>query len=406
MKNILLCGLKYNSNYGDPIINDSCRYIVQKSIKDDVKIDEIDLEGKINFNKKYKLNIFKRQIIKVNIKILNFIKKCFGKIKLNRLYNFIDYITWYVSDEYAIFNNYYKEKIKNSDIIIFSGGGMVKYRYQNCYQYIDYITKIADKKDIPVCLNSVGVEGYDDKNVKCRVLKKALNRKCVKMITTRDDIMTLKKYICNENIYIDKVSDPAVFISDVYNIKKKENNKIIGLGVCRGRLFLDNKINYTEKQLIELWKKIIIELERRGNEWCIYTNGLEADNIFAQKLLESIKANGDNIKIPNSPYELVNIISGFKGIIATRLHSNIIAYSLQVPAIGLVWNNKLKMFGQNIGYPERFIEVENFDEKNIVDKMEKAIMELYEKIKPEVYRKSEENSINKFLNEFLENNKE
>ena len=76
MKNILLCGLKYNSNYGDPIINDSCRYIVQKSIKDDVKIDEIDLEGKSNFNKKYKLNIFKRQIIKVNIKILNFIKKC------------------------------------------------------------------------------------------------------------------------------------------------------------------------------------------------------------------------------------------------------------------------------------------------------------------------------------------
>ena len=107
MKNILLCGLKYNSNYGDPIINDSCRYIVQKSIKDDVKIDEIDLEGKSNFNKKYKLNIFKRQIIKVNIKILNFIKKCFGKIKLNGLYNFIDYITWYVSDEYAIFNNYY-----------------------------------------------------------------------------------------------------------------------------------------------------------------------------------------------------------------------------------------------------------------------------------------------------------
>ena len=103
---------------------------------------------------------------------------------------------------------------------------------------------------------------------------------------------------------------------------------------------------------------------------------------------------------------MVNIISGFKGIIATRLHSNIIAYSLQVPAIGLVWNNKLKMFGQNIGYPERFIEVENFDEKNIVDKMEKAIMELYEKIKPEVYRKSEEDSINKFLNEFLENNKE
>ena len=50
MKKILLCGFKYNSNFGDPIIHDCCKYIVQQVIKEndkDILIEEIDLEGKI-----------------------------------------------------------------------------------------------------------------------------------------------------------------------------------------------------------------------------------------------------------------------------------------------------------------------------------------------------------------------
>ena len=42
-------------------------------------------------------------------------------------------------------------------------------------------------------------------------LKKTLNFDCVKQITTRDGIEELKKYRVNEQVIIDRVSDPAVF---------------------------------------------------------------------------------------------------------------------------------------------------------------------------------------------------
>lgn len=396
MKKILLCSLKYDSNFGDPIINDSCKYIVKEIISEkNIEIEEIDMTGRCDFNKKYKINIIISFFIKVIRKFFSLLKK----VKIEKFYNFIDYLSWYFTDEYLINKKYYKNKIKQSDLIIFVGGGIVKYKYQNFYHYINYITKIADKTKIPVGLNAVGIESFDDKNIKCRVLKKALNRKCIKMLTTRDDIDKLPKYISNDaNIIIGQVSDSAVYINEVYGINKNINSEFIGLGVCRGNLFIDNEINYTETQLLKLWKDIILKLDEKHIKWKIYTNGSNEDNKFAYKLADELKIEKDKTIIPNSPRELVEIISNFKAIINTRLHSSIIAYSLKVPSIGLVWNNKLKMFGESIGYPERFLKVDEFNAETIVDKLEKAILENYEKILPEEYRKTVKEKLEEFIN--------
>ena len=256
----------------------------------------------------------------------------------------------------------------------------------------------AENNNIPVCLNSVGVEGYDENNIKCRVLKKALNRKCIKIKTTRDDIDRLKKYINNKkDIILKKVSDIAVYTNVVYKKEKVKNSNCIGLGVSRGNLFIDNGIKYSEEKLLILWKNIINKLEEKNKNWKIYTNGLEADNIFARKLLERWGYSKDKLIIPNSPEELIDSIASFKGIIATRLHSNIIAYSLKIPAIGLVWNEKLKMFGESIKYPERYFEIKDFDANKIIQALEKAIEEGYTNVSLDKYRESVKEELEYFI---------
>lgn len=75
---------------------------------------------------------------------------------------------------------------------------------------------------------------------------------------------------------------------------------------------------------------------------------------------------------PKSVDELVNIISSFDAAVVTRLHSSIIAYSFDIPTIGLVWNNKQLMFGKAIKHSERFIE-ESFDEKSLQINQEGAL---------------------------------
>lgn len=306
-------------------------------------------------------------------------------------------IHWNFSTEKMILDEIYKKDIIESDVIVFVGGGMLKYKYQNCYQYINYVTKMVNKINIPVYLNAVGVEGIDLKNPKCKLLKKAINRNCVKVVTTRDDIETLKKYVSNEEIIYNKVSDPAVYISKVYNIMKNENSNIIGLGVCRKNLFLDNGINIDEEDLLTLWKNIIDELNNKNIKWNIYTNGLDADNEFALKFINKFNIDKSKLLIPNSPKELVKIISNFKGVVATRLHSCIVSYSLNIPAVGLVWNSKLKMFGESIDYSERFIEKENFDSKYIVNQLLNSLNEGYTSILPEDYIKTEIDSLKKFF---------
>ena len=141
MRKILLCGMKYDSNFGDPIINKCCRGIEEQILQNNnmqkYEIKEIDLSGKKSFkemnfiekNFKYYLNKIIRKIIKIN-------KKIFKYCKLSNIYNWLDFNEYYFSLEYMILKKYYISEIESSNIIIFVGGGFIKYKYQNCYHYM------------------------------------------------------------------------------------------------------------------------------------------------------------------------------------------------------------------------------------------------------------------------------
>lgn len=49
-------------------------------------------------------------------------------------------------------------------------------------------------------MNGVGIEGYSETDIRCQRLKKAINQDCFKVITTRDDIDTLKTTILSIRI--------------------------------------------------------------------------------------------------------------------------------------------------------------------------------------------------------------
>ena len=69
-------------------------------------------------------------------------------------------------------------------------------------------------------------------------------------------------------------------------------------------------------------------------------------------------------------------ISGFSSVIAVRMHANIIAFSLGIPSVAFVWNDKLRFFGQSIGYPDRFIEYDKISDAGyVMDVFEKACKE-------------------------------
>lgn len=402
MKKIALVGLNYDSNLGDPIIYDSCKFLVERILEkhniSEYKIISLDMSGRTSYTETFYLKEDKvvRRIRDIQTKLLGCVIKLIpSSVKLKRL-------RWYTSSHYHDIVAYYEKNLRDVDIIILVGGGLIKYKYQGINYYIEEIVKIAEENSIPLMVNAAGVEGFDEKDANCQNLRKALNKKCINIITTRDDLDTLKnKYIYNQQIIIDRVSDSATWISEAYNINKKNDADVIGLGVVRSKIFKDNGIDIDEKDLLELWAGIIKELEVKKEKWILFTNGHKDDYDFAIKLIKYIGMESNIqdriIDKPKDPKILVNTISRFKGIIGCRLHACIIAYSLDVPAVGLVWNDKLKLFGSCINYSDRFIEHNNFNAQYIVQQLEKAIEQGYDFEEKKIYK----DTVVKYLEEAI-----
>lgn len=59
---------------------------------------------------------------------------------------------------------------------------------------------------------------------------------------------------------------------------------------------------------------------------------------------------------PKNAENLIKTVTGFGGIIAFRMHSQIVAASYGIPIFGFVWDDKIRDFYTKIGMPSNCIE--------------------------------------------------
>lgn len=270
--------------------------------------------------------------------------------------------------------------MEQCDLVLFGGAPMFNFLYQNFYERTSIIIELAAKYQKPVLFSAIGVEGYSDTNKKCQRLKKALNLDWVKQITTRDDFDALQNYKENENLVIDKVVDPAVFTSTVFAPYKQEKTsdetKKVGIFILRQGGFTDNKVPFSKDKAAALWMDLIKQLEADGYDYELLTSGHFADEAFLDYLIRKygVPENKCVFNI-NSPEKLIGKISSFDAVISCRLHPSIISFALDVPSVGIVWNQKVTGFYNSVGYGDRVFETEGISAERIVKKIEQIIQE-------------------------------
>ena len=281
--------------------------------------------------------------------------------------------------------NYFSSSFRDSAYIVVVGGGLIKYKYQYFWLHLPAILHTAQKLGIPVFFNALGVEGFEKSN-ECLFLKESLHKDCLKRITIRDDYsLFFKKYLDSKPFVPSKeIADPAVWAKDAFsNTLKKISNvptNIIGLGIARGEIFKDNGISLSKEKVKHFYTSIGKILTQSNYSVQIFTNGLKADNEFAKEIFTELQSEGISLEkplLPSNKEELVHTIGTFKAVIATRLHSCIIAYSLNKPAIGIVWNEKLALWGNKIGAPQNFLTATEWNESTVLSRLEKALATSY-----------------------------
>ena len=125
-----------------------------------------------------------------------------------------------------------KKHFVGTDGMILVGGGGIHYKWHGCLTTISATLLACKKLKIPMIINAVGIEGFDPKNPKCLLLGKYMRIGSLKYISTRDDLGLLReKYLKNDfSIESDKVFDPVVFCSKLFNVSIQKNDAI-GVGL-------------------------------------------------------------------------------------------------------------------------------------------------------------------------------
>ncbi|MFI3260172.1 MAG: polysaccharide pyruvyl transferase family protein [bacterium] len=343
------------TNFGDTAIHETTKKMVEDILmKNDVLANFIDIDmGDNNHKLENKIKKFDHENISTNIEDLE-------NLKQENIYKY------FMTNEI--------NKVHKCDVIIFCGGGLIKYNKQlHISLFMHEILQIAKKNNTPTIFNAVGIEGYNENNNICQLLKEMLNYKCIKSITTRDDMKILSEnYITNKKISIEKVSDPAISISNYFMVKK-EKSDIVGINIIRFNIFQEYEKDITEEELIVFYEKLInILLEKQVN-FKLYTNGVYGDykmiNIIKEKFLH-IENFQDYIEpLPCNAYDLVQMISKYEVILNSRLHSSIIASSLEIPSLNMVWNDKQILFCKSIGYNDLYITANQFKAQEVYERL-------------------------------------
>lgn len=360
------------SNLGDLVIYETARYIVEDILKKN-KIEDYEIIPVDIGSYKYKsMNNFLRVKRRVLTSILGYVeKKSFFSHCFPRAAKKVMTKLWHLSPPYQNYAQYEKVKLEGVDIIIFGGGGLIKFHRQNFHYFIDDITRYAENRNIPVLLNAQGIEGYDEKNLGCQLLKAALNRNCVKYISTRDDLPMLRDcYITNPQIVVKNVCDPAFWASETYQIQKINiESKKVGINVIRPKIFGEYMYKINSESVGKMYYELIKKLHEAGYLVELFSNGVEKDSEFMDWLLKSYPDLYKNYRVtaakPATTRELVRLLGGYDRFMAVRLHSAIIGTVLGVPNISLVWNRKQILFGEQTGLSQNFITKEKFNAKEI-----------------------------------------
>ncbi|MBO5371392.1 MAG: polysaccharide pyruvyl transferase family protein [Lachnospiraceae bacterium] len=387
---------EYNGgNLGEPLLFDCCEYAI-KEIDSAYQVEKIDLFGR---------SIKKNEIIESKgVPVLYFGVRVLRKIvkSLGFSHIMLDEWVWKLSREEKRLKDFFYKKMSKEkyDGIIIMGAGTLKYDVRlNFAPYYKVVIDTANTLNIPVYVNCVGVESkYNENDRRCLQFSECLSNDIVKMITTRDDIDTLNKFVKNPSIKTWKIADIGVWAAETFGITKQQETDYIGLGMITPERFREFGRMDTYEKYEKVWLEIIEELEQKNKKWKIFNNGDTCDWEFAEKICKQVgKSPEEYVLTPTNPRELVQIVSGFKGIITSRLHSCIVAYSLEIPFVAISWNNKLRYFAQEIQVPERITESDELEKDLILNKFENALEQGYNNTYREEFRKTSKEAMKKYI---------
>lgn len=326
---ILLLGWYYSSNLGDAVICDCVADTLRRQYPQ-AEILLRDMAGRTRFPPRRPVTMASLRRDRRRVRLRS-AATTLGWDKQEK------HSQWYV--------DYKKEVLEQigsipCDAVVFAGGQLFM---DDLALLVEKLTALFAKQGIPVFFNACGVGPSRSHAIQTR-LGAALRDPMVKLVSCRDDAALAARW---RGMDVIPTADPALEAAALYGIRRDEGSRVLGLGI-------QYPYHLNVRLVKNFWRRLILDLEAKQIPWKLFTNGGEADMAFARDILASLKLPERCLcPAPETPAALVKTIARFGGLISFRLHSHILACSLDIPTAALVWDRKIPLFFEKIGCPER-----------------------------------------------------
>lgn len=361
---VLVCGETYSSNLGDQVIAESLAFLIRMHIPD-AKVDFLDISGRAS-TERYPATVAHPTFSGHGRRPRVWVQQM-RELKRTAL-------AWMAP---------WQPPRQPYDLVVIGGGHLLMdndlWFPSRLAMWHHRLKPHARAYAIHAC----GV-GEDWSGLGRRLCLALIHAKGMVSRSVRDD--RSREYLIRRmGILPDRISvvpDPAVWAAEAYRTARIPGSRTIGLGIM-GPTDLAQGIDpllagrLTRAVLLQFWTEVIALLDQRGWDIRLFTNGAPEDHAFAERLLAQLPMTPRSpISLsprPGEPQELMGAISGFCAVIAQRLHALVIACSLDIPFIGLVWDQKVRDFCAMCGHPDRAIEPDGLDASAAVTAMEQAV---------------------------------
>ncbi|MEL7547294.1 MAG: polysaccharide pyruvyl transferase family protein [Pseudomonadota bacterium] len=364
---VTLLNVKYSPNLGDGVIAECLEAGLRKHLPGSV-VESCDLAGR----RAYGTGLNKSRELVINA--LSALPKPLRRICTNAILRYM------ISTR---LKTHYEAALVDQDAVVLGGGQLLADADLNFPLKINAALNQARLADAIIVVHGVGVSNYwSDKGRQLFLDVLGENAQHVGVRDERSKAHWLDHF---EDAPDAIVGDPGLLAEQVYGPmpRSQSSSPRIGLGVVHPKtikLHADERgsgaTNYSD-----LFCDVACQIADSGRNVVMFTNGAFDDGVFADRLRRRIEKSlnlNDRISFapqPKTPRDLVQLIASFDGVIAHRLHANIVAYAYGVPHVGLGWDTKVQSFLASVGRSKFAISAQNQNPDAIMGALEAALSE-------------------------------
>lgn len=358
MANIVAFNVKYSANTGDGVIAECMERAIERGVPG-VTVVTLDLAGREAYGE---TTVRARALVLKTLALMPpLVRRRVVRFRLTRMLDHLE--------------SRWRGAVEGASLVVVGGGNLLQDDDLNFPLKVGRALHVASSAGVPTVVHAVGaVPGWSAEARECLSalrdpkvglsVRDEASRAALAAETGRGDIAIAR--------------DPGLLSRDLLSADAATSRgegarPVCGLGIIHPAVTSHHAGRSSGG--VEAFERLGRAVLDSGRDLTLFTNGAVEDEAMLVRVHAAIVSPGRASRVtvaprPRTPRDLVRIVAGLDVLVAHRLHACIVAYALDVPAIGLTWDAKVRSFFASTGR-EEFVS-DTLDPAAIIALVERA----------------------------------